>query len=81
LQSLGVGSSDRVGSLAHNSDRQVETCMAVPWAGAVINPCNTRWSATEIACSLAELPRNATGKVLKRTLRQPHWEGHDRQVA
>jgi acyl-coenzyme A synthetase/AMP-(fatty) acid ligase len=29
---------------------------------------------------LAELPRNPTGKVLKRTLRQPYWEGRDRQV-
>ena len=27
------------------------------------------------------LPRNATGKVLKRVLREPYWEGHDRRVA
>ena len=27
-----------------------------------------------------ELPRNATGKVLKKELRAPHWEGRDRQV-
>jgi acyl-CoA synthetase (AMP-forming)/AMP-acid ligase II len=27
-----------------------------------------------------EFPRNATGKVLKRTLREPYWEGKDRQV-
>jgi acyl-CoA synthetase (AMP-forming)/AMP-acid ligase II len=27
------------------------------------------------------LPRNATGKVLKRTLREPHWKGHTRSVA
>lgn len=26
------------------------------------------------------LPRNATGKVLKRNLRAPYWEGRDRQV-
>ncbi len=26
------------------------------------------------------LPRNATGKVLKRDLRAPYWAGHDRQV-
>ena len=26
------------------------------------------------------LPRNPTGKILKRELRQPYWEGHDRQV-
>ena len=27
-----------------------------------------------------EFPRNATGKVLKRTLREPYWEGVKRQV-
>ncbi|MGE5136145.1 MAG: long-chain-fatty-acid--CoA ligase [Gemmatimonadota bacterium] len=26
------------------------------------------------------LPRNATGKILKRTLREPYWEGRDRAV-
>ena len=32
--------------------------------------------------TLAEqLPRNATGKVLKSVLRQPHWAGRDRQVS
>jgi acyl-CoA synthetase (AMP-forming)/AMP-acid ligase II len=28
-----------------------------------------------------ELPRNATGKVLKSVLREPHWAGHDRRVS
>lgn len=27
------------------------------------------------------LPRNATGKVLKRELREPYWQGHERRVA
>jgi acyl-CoA synthetase (AMP-forming)/AMP-acid ligase II len=27
------------------------------------------------------LPRNASGKVLKRELREPYWEGHGRRVA
>ncbi len=27
-----------------------------------------------------ELPRNAMGKVLKRTLREPYWKGRERQV-
>jgi acyl-CoA synthetase (AMP-forming)/AMP-acid ligase II len=26
------------------------------------------------------LPRNPTGKVLKRTLRAPYWQGRDRQI-
>jgi acyl-CoA synthetase (AMP-forming)/AMP-acid ligase II len=26
------------------------------------------------------LPRNPTGKVLKRTLRAPYWEAQDRQI-
>jgi len=29
---------------------------------------------------IAALPRNATGKVLRRTLREPHWAGRERQV-
>jgi acyl-CoA synthetase (AMP-forming)/AMP-acid ligase II len=28
-----------------------------------------------------ELPRNANGKVLKRVLREPYWEGHSRRVS
>jgi acyl-CoA synthetase (AMP-forming)/AMP-acid ligase II len=52
LRELGVQRGDRVGVLALNSDRYVEAHMAVPWAGAVINPVNTRWSAAEIAYSL-----------------------------
>jgi long-chain acyl-CoA synthetase len=27
-----------------------------------------------------ELPRNAAGKVLKRALREPYWEGRDRRI-
>ncbi|TWE07892.1 long-chain-fatty-acid--CoA ligase [Rudaeicoccus suwonensis] len=29
---------------------------------------------------LPELPRNASGKILKRDLREPYWLGHDRAV-
>ena len=28
-----------------------------------------------------QLPRNATGKVAKSVLREPHWAGRDRQVS
>jgi fatty-acyl-CoA synthase len=27
------------------------------------------------------LPRNPSGKILKRELRAPYWKGHDRSVA
>jgi long-chain acyl-CoA synthetase len=30
---------------------------------------------------VAELPRNPSGKVLKRELRAPYWEGRDRHVS
>ncbi len=30
---------------------------------------------------MEELPRNASGKVLKRELREPYWVGHERRVA
>ncbi|MBT4045859.1 MAG: long-chain-fatty-acid--CoA ligase [Rhodospirillaceae bacterium] len=29
---------------------------------------------------IAELPRNPSGKILKRELRKPYWDGHERQV-
>ncbi|PFX03738.1 Long-chain-fatty-acid--CoA ligase FadD13 [Nocardia farcinica] len=29
---------------------------------------------------VAELPRNASGKILKRTLREPHWSGRARAI-
>src|SRR6186713_1491305 len=52
LQSLGLQPGGRVAMLSQNSDRYLEYQMAVPWAGGVMTPCNTRWSAAEIAFSL-----------------------------
>lgn len=54
LRSLGVAEGDRVGIVALNSDRYHEYMLAVPWAGAVVNPVNIRWSPTEIVYSLKE---------------------------
>jgi acyl-CoA synthetase (AMP-forming)/AMP-acid ligase II len=47
LQSLGVRPGERVAILALNSDRYLETYVAVPWAGAVVVPLNMRWSPAE----------------------------------
>jgi acyl-CoA synthetase (AMP-forming)/AMP-acid ligase II len=49
LQGLGVASGDRVAILSLNSDRYLEYLFAVPWADAVLNPINTRWSDQEVA--------------------------------
>ncbi len=54
LQRLGMRPGDRVAMLSLNSDRFLEYQMAVPWAGGVLNPCNTRWSAAEILYSLED---------------------------
>ncbi len=29
---------------------------------------------------ISEMPRNASGKILRRELRAPYWQGRDRQV-
>jgi len=52
LRSLGVKPGDRVALLAPNSDRYLEYFLSVFWAGAAVNPVNTRWSLAEIAYSL-----------------------------
>ena len=52
LQSVGMRPGDRVAMLALNSDRYLEYLMAVPWGGGVLNPCNVRWSPSELAYSL-----------------------------
>ena len=54
LRSLGVASGDRVAILSLNSDRYVEYLFAVPWADAVVNPINIRWSVGEIVYSLLD---------------------------
>ncbi|MGQ7934996.1 long-chain-fatty-acid--CoA ligase [Paraburkholderia sp. D1E] len=51
-QKLGLRPDDRVGILSLNSDRYLETFLAVMWAGGVAMPVNTRWSVAEIAYSL-----------------------------
>ncbi|HEY1826399.1 MAG TPA: long-chain-fatty-acid--CoA ligase [Acidimicrobiales bacterium] len=54
LRGLGVEDGDRVGVLALNSDRYIEVLLAVPWAGGVLMPLNTRWSVPEILYALED---------------------------
>lgn len=54
LHSCGVAQGDRVGMLALNCDRYLEYYFATYWAGAVVNPINTRWSVAEIAYCLKD---------------------------
>lgn len=54
LRSHDVRTGDRVAILSLNSDRYIEYLFAVPWADAVINPVNIRWSPAEIAYSLLD---------------------------
>lgn len=52
LRAAGMETGDRIGMLALNSDRYLEYYLAVPWGGGIVNPCNVRWSAAEVAYSL-----------------------------
>lgn len=52
LVALGVHADDRVGVLALNSDRYYELLFAVPWAGGVVVPFNTRWTVDEVAYAI-----------------------------
>ncbi|TDO18901.1 acyl-CoA synthetase (AMP-forming)/AMP-acid ligase II [Mycobacterium sp. BK086] len=54
FQALGAREGDRIAMLSLNSDRYSEYLLATPWAGAVLNPINIRWSAAEIAYSLRD---------------------------
>ncbi|GAA0684546.1 long-chain fatty acid--CoA ligase [Marinobacterium maritimum] len=54
MQKIGINTGDRVAILALNSDRYYEYFFAVPWAGAVLVPLNTRWSAAENVYSLED---------------------------
>ncbi|MDP5055055.1 MAG: AMP-binding protein [Congregibacter sp.] len=60
LRVLDVQAGDRVAMLALNSDRYLEYYFAVWWAGAVVVPMNTRWSAAESVYALGD----ADAKVL-----------------
>jgi fatty-acyl-CoA synthase len=82
LRETGIRSGDRVGALMVNSVGFLETMFAAAKLGAIFTPINYRLAAPEVPFLLAdfkcpthvqfvdELPRNATGKVLKNALRK-----------
>ena len=52
-------------------------------AGELIEFCRTKLAGYKQPRSvdfIDELPRNPSGKVLKKDLREPYWEGHERRV-
>ena len=56
---------------------------ATATADDVISFARTRIAGFKVPKSvdfIDALPRNATGKILRRALREPHWAGRDRQV-
>ena len=48
LKALGLKDNERVGILSHNSDVYLEYLFAIPWAGGVSVPINTRLATPEI---------------------------------
>jgi len=68
---------------------EVPKAVVVTRAGATIDPhevvawCRERIAAFKCPKSIDvvdALPRNPTGKILKKDLRKPYWEGRERQV-
>ena len=54
LRALGLAPGDRVAILALNGARYFEALFAIPWAGGVAVPVNTRLAAPEIAYVLED---------------------------
>ena len=52
LRALGVSAGDRVAILSTNSDDYLALYLAIPWAGGVVAPLNSRWTPAEIAFAL-----------------------------
>lgn len=60
LQGLGLTAGGRVATLAFNSDRYLEYFFAIPWAGGIIVPLNTRLAPAE----LTNLLKDAGAEIL-----------------
>jgi fatty-acyl-CoA synthase len=56
--------------------RQIDPAAIIAWARERI----AGFKVPKSVDVLPELPRNPTGKILRRALRAPYWEGRERQV-
>jgi len=69
------------GSAGHDTDRldtdRFDTAGLVSWARGQLAGFKCPTGVTVVS----ELPRNATGKVLRAALREPFWAGRDRLVS
>lgn len=54
LQELGLEAGGRIATLAFNGDRYLEYFFAVPWAGGIIVPLNTRLAPAELSYMLKD---------------------------
>jgi long-chain acyl-CoA synthetase len=54
FRGLGLAPNDRVAIWTLNSDRYLDLLYAVPWAGGVVVPINTRLTAAEVGAILAD---------------------------
>ncbi|HSW17803.1 MAG TPA: AMP-binding protein [Ramlibacter sp.] len=54
LRALDVRRGDRVAVLSLSSAAYLELLFAVPWAGAVIVPLNTRWAQAELQAAVTD---------------------------
>jgi acyl-CoA synthetase (AMP-forming)/AMP-acid ligase II len=54
LHARGIRRGDRVCILSLNSDRYLESYLALAWLGAVVNPANFRWNVNEILYSIQD---------------------------
>ncbi len=59
LRAQGLQPGERLSVLAQNSDRMIELLLAGAWAGLVITPINTRWTAAEVAYALNDCGASA----------------------
>lgn len=75
LQGRGLVRTGRVAILAFNSASYLEALYAVPWAGGIVVPLNTRLAAPELAYQLADseaavLLFDAAHEMMARQLKQ-----------